>query len=38
MWKSNSEPKKLLTHSFDGEYINSDDGEYSIGYFSTRNT
>ncbi|SBT01321.1 PIR Superfamily Protein [Plasmodium ovale curtisi] len=38
MWKSNSEPKKLLTHSFDGEYINSDDGEYSIAYFSTRNT
>ncbi|SBS95000.1 PIR Superfamily Protein [Plasmodium ovale curtisi] len=38
IWQSNSEPKNLLTHSFDGEYINSDNGEYSIGYFSTRNT
>ncbi|SBT58076.1 PIR Superfamily Protein [Plasmodium ovale wallikeri] len=38
IWNSDSEPKNLLTHSFDGEYINSDDVEYNIGYFSTRNT
>ncbi|SBS91753.1 PIR Superfamily Protein [Plasmodium ovale curtisi] len=36
MWNVGNKSKNLLLHSFDSENINVDNGEYNLGYYSTR--